>query len=103
MAATCRVEVCCAFETRYLTRAVAVDAGTTLAEAVEASGIEAEPGLPDWRTTGLSVFGQRRRAEDAVADGDRIELARPLLADPKDARRSRVQRERAAGPGKWRR
>jgi len=36
------------------------------------------------------VFGAPRRLDEAVADGDRIEIYRPLLADPKDTRRRRA-------------
>jgi putative ubiquitin-RnfH superfamily antitoxin RatB of RatAB toxin-antitoxin module len=103
MAATFPVEVCCAFETRYVSRIVEVTTGTSCEQAIVASGIEAEPDLPDWRQTGIGVHGQRRRAGDPVEPGDRIELQRPLVAEPKAARRERVERARDRAPDKWRR
>jgi putative ubiquitin-RnfH superfamily antitoxin RatB of RatAB toxin-antitoxin module len=42
------------------------------------------------------VFGKRRPADTVVADGDRIEIYRPLSADPKEARRARARKSRAA-------
>ena len=47
-----------------------------------------------WDAAPVGIFGQRRRREDAWADGDRIELYRPLERDPRDRRRERVARER---------
>jgi putative ubiquitin-RnfH superfamily antitoxin RatB of RatAB toxin-antitoxin module len=40
---------------------------------------------------GYAIFGQRARADTPLRDGDRVELTRPLLADPKDARRRRAR------------
>jgi len=40
------------------------------------------------------VFGELRSRSDGCADGDRIELYRPLERDPRERRRERVQRER---------
>ena len=44
---------------------------------------------------GYAIHGQRAELTDQLHDGDRVELLRGLLADPKDARR-----KRAAGAGK---
>ena len=41
---------------------------------------------------GLALHGVRAAPGDALRDGDRIELLRPLVADPKDARRRRAAR-----------
>ena len=40
---------------------------------------------------GYAIFGQRARADTPLRDGDRVELTRPLVADPKDARRRRAR------------
>ncbi|MBS0378794.1 MAG: RnfH family protein [Proteobacteria bacterium] len=50
-----------------------------------------------WDAAPVGIFGQQRRREDAWADGDRIELYRPLERDPRDRRRERVARERRGG------
>ena len=39
----------------------------------------------------LGIFGERCKPEDLLADGDRIEIWRELLADPKEARRARAR------------
>jgi len=45
----------------------------------------------DRAAIGYAIFGQRARADTPLKDGDRIELTRPLVADPKDARRRRAR------------
>lgn len=44
----------------------------------------------DWNADALAIFGVRAAPQDPVRDGDRIELLRPLVADPKQARRARA-------------
>ena len=61
-----------------------------VADAVEASGLIARLGLDD-AAIGYAIFGQRSRGDTPLKDGDRIELTRPLVADPKDARRRRAR------------
>ena len=41
-------------------------------------------------TAPLGIFGKRVKDDTVLRDGDRIEVYRPLVADPKDARRKRV-------------
>jgi uncharacterized protein len=70
---------------------VQVAAGSTLREAVLASGLlELEPSLAG-RTLDLGVFNRPRAADAEVRDGDRIEVYRPLTVDPKVARRARAE------------
>jgi uncharacterized protein len=59
----------------------------TVADALRASGWSME-GI-----SGFAVFGQRVHEADPIHDGDRLELLRPLQADPKDARRRRARRQ----------
>ena len=47
-----------------------------------------------WESAPVGVFGELRSRSDGCADGDRIELYRPLERDPRERRRERVQRER---------
>ena len=60
-------------------------AGATVADALAATE------LPREGLGGYAVFGERVEPETALADGDRLELLEPLLADPKDSRRRRAQ------------
>jgi putative ubiquitin-RnfH superfamily antitoxin RatB of RatAB toxin-antitoxin module len=68
---------------------VEVPAGTTVQDALHAAAIEQRLGrAPD--VTGLAIFGRRVDTATALRDGDRIEITRPLLRDPKTARRDRA-------------
>ena len=56
--------------------------------------------LPPWA---FAVWNQRVSANRLLEEGDRIELLRPLIAQPKEDRRDRVDDERAAAPrSRWR-
>lgn len=70
---------------------VEVPAGSTLRDAVVASGLPARvPGL-DPAALDLGVFNDLREPDEPVRDGDRIEVYRPLAIDPKEARRIRAE------------
>jgi len=65
-------------------------AGATVADAVAHSAFVAIHGL-DPAAIAFAIFGQRAAADTPLADGDRIEVTRPLPADPKHARRERAR------------
>ena len=74
---------------------VAVDA--TIADTIEAARqLADEPDVP-WETAPVGIFGELRERSDCPAEGDRVELYRPLPNDPRDRRRERVQQQRKAG------
>jgi len=82
-------------------RALRLPAPATVGAAIEASGIrDAVPELAGVSMQ-IGVFSQRRALSDALHDGDRVEIYRPLTIDPKEARRVRVavRRRRRAGKG----
>ena len=65
--------------------------GTTLQQAIERSGlceqypeIELQDGL-------VGVFGMQKKLTDQVVDQDRVEIYRPLLVSPTEARRLRAK------------
>ena len=62
-------------------------AGATVADAVVRSGLVERLALP---AVSYAIHGQRARPETPLADGDRVEILRPLVADPKAARRARA-------------
>ena len=62
-----------------------VPAGTRVGQALELSGL-----LLKCQPAGLAVFGQRCDLTRILSDGDRIELCRPLVVEPKAARRRRA-------------
>ena len=61
---------------------LAVPAGTTVEQAVAASSICKRFALTD-QSIGYAIHGQRADGDTPVADGDRIEITRPLTADAK--------------------
>ena len=60
------------------------------------SGSAALAGQVDWDGAKVGVFGQVRDRQWRLRAGDRVEIYRPLLVDPKDARRARAKRLRGA-------
>ena len=69
---------------------VELPAGATIADAVDQSGLIAQYEL-DAAQLGFAVFGHRAYAHTPLADGDRIDLTRPLEVDPKAARIARAR------------
>ncbi|HEX5863380.1 MAG TPA: RnfH family protein, partial [Casimicrobiaceae bacterium] len=65
-------------------------AGATVAEAIERSGLAARLPGADIAGAPVGIFGKRVRRDTMLGDGDRIELYRRLIADPKAARRRRA-------------
>lgn len=83
------VEVVYAAPAQQSCAAVSVPPGTTLRGAIQASGVL--PRGADLEAMGVGVFGRLRGLDESVSAGDRVELYRPLQADPKQARRQRVR------------
>jgi putative ubiquitin-RnfH superfamily antitoxin RatB of RatAB toxin-antitoxin module len=71
--------------------------GATVADAVAQSGFAMHYGL-DPAALGFAIFGERAGANAPLADGDRVELTRPLVADPKAARARQARATPAAKP-----
>lgn len=67
-----------------------VDGGTSLRDAVRESRIDLQFPQIDIDNCDLGVFGRLVTADYELNDGDRIEIYRPLIADPKEVRRQRA-------------
>ena len=85
------VDVVLAWPRRHRVRRLSLPAGATVGDAVAAAGFDAAEMAG---VAGLAVHGERVAAGAPLRDGDRVELLRPLQADPKEARRSRAERQR---------
>ena len=70
-----------------------VTVGTTIAEAIRCSGILTIFPDIDLTRQKVGIFSQMRDLSDLVAAGDRIEIYRPLIMEPKEARRLRVKKK----------
>ncbi len=86
------VEVAYALPEKQIIRAVNVDAGTTIGAAIVQSGIMMDfPDLDiELENAKVGVFGKVATMTTVLTDGDRIEIYRPLIADPKEVRRKRA-------------
>jgi|SRR5579863_413889 len=82
-----RVEVCYAKADVQAVVALTLPAGTTAAEAAERSGLKARFPEIDLSKNALGVAGKRVEADQPLKDGERLEILRPLTADPKETRR----------------
>jgi putative ubiquitin-RnfH superfamily antitoxin RatB of RatAB toxin-antitoxin module len=72
---------------------LALPAGSTLADAIRASGLLQRHDLPAVPDAG--IHGRVQPPHTVLREGDRVELYRPLSVDPKEARRLRYRRDRA--------
>ena len=66
--------------------------GATVADALERSGIASRLPEIDTQHCVVGIFGKRADRHVMLADGDRVELYRPLIAEPKESRRKRAKR-----------
>ena len=90
MAAPLRIEVVYALPERCWCTRLVLDPGATVADALAAAAMENKvPGLVV-DPARLAVFGRSVAPQARLRDGDRVEILRPLLADPKQARRRRA-------------
>jgi uncharacterized protein len=68
--------------------------GATVADAIAASAISAEHPEIDLARQPVGIFGRRVRLDQRLAQGDRVEIYRGLVADPKTSRRRRAEKRR---------
>ncbi|OZI13807.1 RnfH family protein [Sodalis-like symbiont of Philaenus spumarius] len=89
-----RIEVVYALPERQYLRQLVLDEGSTLEQAIRASGVLALRQEIDLSVNKVGIFSQPAKLEDTLSDGDRVEIYRPLLIDPKELRRQRADRTR---------
>ena len=92
--ASVRIEVVYALADAQQVVPVEVEDGATALAAVDASAILARHPEIDRANLRLGRFGQEIAREARVAEGDRIEILRPLVVSPMEARRLRARRPR---------
>ncbi len=85
-----RIEVVYAGHGFQVSRRLDLDSGATIATAISGSGICRDYPEIDLAKNRVGIFGQRLGLEALLSDGDRVEIYRPLIADPKDSRRKRA-------------
>ncbi|EGV34799.1 RnfH family protein [Neisseria weaveri] len=87
------IEVVYGTADRQFLQVIQVKAGTTAREAVRLSDVAAQFPEADIEKSPLGIFGKRVKDDTVLRSKDRVEVYRPLLIDPKDARRLRVKNQ----------
>jgi putative ubiquitin-RnfH superfamily antitoxin RatB of RatAB toxin-antitoxin module len=98
MAEDLQVYVCYATARDEFVRPMRVAPGTTIGEAIEKSGVlEAYPEI-NLSTQPVGIYAKKKTLDTVLRERDRIEIYRPLVADPKDSRRKRAAKKESAAP-----
>ena len=84
------VEVAYAMPEKQIIRAVNVDAGTTIGAAIVQSGIMMDFPDLELEDAKVGIFGKAALMTTVLSNGERVEIYRPLIADPKEVRRKRA-------------
>lgn len=85
------VEVAYATPTEQRVISVVCDSATTIRTAIERSGILARYPEIDLTRNKVGIYGKLAKLDGLVRERDRIEIYRPLIADPKEIRRQRAE------------
>ena len=90
---TIHIEVAYATPEKQVLLSLSVPAGTTVAEGIEQSAIQDE--FPELKIDlkAVGIFSRKVPLDYLLKEGDRIEIYRPLIADPKEVRRQRALKE----------
>lgn len=90
------IEVAYALPQEQVIIGIDVEGAITVEEAIRRSHIlERFPEI-DLAENKVGVFGKLGRLEDILQEGDRVEIYRRLIADPKQARKKRAEKEQSA-------
>lgn len=90
MAEMISVEVVYALPQKQEIFSVRLPAGATVREAIEASGVVQKYPEIDTAKNKFGVFAKLAKPDTPLRDRDRVEIYRPLLADPKEVRKQRA-------------
>ena len=94
LAGRLRVEVVLATPERQELIALELAAGSTVADAIDRSEILSRFEDFEFDPARVGIFGQTTGVDEVLQDGDRVEIYRPLLADPKEVRRQRATQQK---------
>ncbi len=90
-----RIEVVYALAQEQVLLVLNLPPAATVQDALEASGLLRQ--VPQIELARVGVWGKLAARDTRLRDRDRVEIYRPLLADPKDIRRNRAARKRSRG------
>lgn len=92
MPAKIAVEVAYALPEKQYLRQVKLDEGATVEQAIVASGLLILRTDIDLAKNKVGIYSRPAKLTDVVNNGDRVEIYRPLIADPKELRRQRAEK-----------
>jgi len=90
MSGQINVEVVYALRDRQKVAHVQLPEGATVADAIASSGLPEEFPEIDLAKNKLGIWNKLAKADATLRDKDRVEIYRPLIADPKEVRRQRA-------------
>ena len=103
MADSINVQVVYAKPDRQDVIALSLPAGASVRQAIEASGLLARHADIDLAKAKVGIFGKLSKPDATLRDRDRVEIYRPLIADPKEVRKQRAAdgkvMKKGGGPG----
>jgi putative ubiquitin-RnfH superfamily antitoxin RatB of RatAB toxin-antitoxin module len=85
-----RVQVCFARPDMQVLHDLLVAPGTTVEDAIRRSGVLHDAPEIDLTACRVGIHGKLKTLDTALHDRDRVEIYRPLIADPKESRRKRA-------------
>jgi len=88
------VEVVYALPERQYLKTVRLAEGSSVKQAIEASGLLELRREIDLDSNKVGIYSRPVKLSDVVSDGDRVEIYRPLIADPKELRRLRAEQSK---------
>jgi putative ubiquitin-RnfH superfamily antitoxin RatB of RatAB toxin-antitoxin module len=96
MAEPLQVYICYANPAREYLHPMQVEPGTTIGQAIEQSGVLQEFPEINLVTQPVGIYAKKKSLDTVLRERDRVEIYRPLVADPKDSRRRRAAKKDAA-------
>lgn len=89
-----KVEVVYAYPDKFFLKKIELDQVLSIQNVILQSGVLEKYTEIDLRENKVGVFSRTIKLTDMVEDGDRIEIYRPLIADPKEMRRKRAEKNK---------
>ena len=99
-AKTINIEVAYALPEQQVIIPLQVNIGTTIQKAIELSGICEQFDDIDLTTSKVGIFGKAEKPDTELREKDRVEIYRPLIADPKESRRKRAEKKKTQAENK---
>ena len=94
------IEVAYATPEKQIVHKIKIDKRITVIEAIIASGIRVDFPEIDLENCKVGIFSKLTKMDAILNDKDRIEIYRPLIADPKEVRRQRAAEGKKMKKGK---